>query len=90
MVKKVNATYVFEIADGGTYHIDLKEGEGKVGEGNFVGKPDGFKPDVVFKLNKETTLKLFNSKLSPQMRFEIIIDCSLDGRRQAKIVTIRP
>ena len=35
MVGKVNACYVFEVEGGeGKYYIDLKEGEGQVGEGD--------------------------------------------------------
>ena len=63
MVGKVNACYVFELEGGeGKYYIDLKEGEGQVGEGEVPNKPSNFKPEVKITMNKENMLKMFNSK----------------------------
>ena len=63
MVGKVNACYVFEVEGGeGKYYIDLKEGEGQVGEGEVPNKAPNFKPEVKITMNNENMLKMFNSK----------------------------
>ena len=63
MVTKVKACCVFELEGGeGKYYIDLKEGEGQVGEGEVPNKPDDFKPEVKIKMTEENMLKMFNSK----------------------------
>ena len=65
MVSKVKACYVFELEGGdGKYYIDLKEGDGQVGEGEVPNKPDGFKPEVKITMSQENMLKMFNSKLA--------------------------
>ena len=70
MVKKVNACYVFELeGGGGKYHIDFKEGDGQVGEGDVPNKPDGYRPDVKITMNNENMLKMFNRELKPATAF---------------------
>ena len=63
MVSKVKACYVFELEGGeGKYYIDLKEGDGQVGEGDVPNKPSDFKPEVKITMSQENMLKMFNSK----------------------------
>merc|ERR1712073_96439 len=53
-IKKINAVYVFEIEEEGKWHLDLKNGEGSIGQGD-----PSSKPDVNIILKKETFLKIF-------------------------------
>ena len=63
MVENVKAYYVFECEGGeGKYYIDLKEGEGQVGEGEVPNKPANFKPEVKITMSQENMLKMFNRK----------------------------
>ena len=63
MVTKVKACYVFELEGGeGKYYIDLKEGDGQVGEGEVPNKPADFKPEVKITMSQENMLKMFNRK----------------------------
>ena len=65
MVEKVKACYVFQVdGDGLKYYIDLKEGEGQVGEGDVPNKPADFKPEVKITMSQENMLKMFNRKYS--------------------------
>ena len=63
-IKKINAVYVFEIEEEGKWHLDLKNGEGSIGQGD-----PSSKPDVNIILKKETFLKIFNRELKPATAF---------------------
>ena len=63
-IKKINAVYVFDIEDEGKWHLDLKNGEGSIGNGE-----PSTKPDVTITLKKETFLKIFNRALKPSTAF---------------------
>merc|ERR1739846_232140 len=70
MVEKVKACYIFELEGGeGKYYIDLKEGEGQVGEGDVPNKPADFKPEVKITMKQENMLKMFNRELAPATAF---------------------
>merc|ERR1712038_1508204 len=70
MVTKVKACYVFELEGGeGKYYIDLKEGDGQVGEGEVPNKPADFKPEVKITMSQENMLKMFNRELAPATAF---------------------
>merc|ERR1712223_1790584 len=70
MVEKVKACYVFQVdGDGLKYYIDLKEGEGQVGEGDVPNKPADFKPEVKITMSQENMLKKFNRELAPATAF---------------------
>jgi len=70
MVEKVKACYVFQLdGEGGKYYIDLKEGEGQVGEGDVPNKPANFKPEVKITMSQENMLKMFNRELAPATAF---------------------
>ena len=80
MVTKVKACYVFELEGGeGKYYIDLKEGDGQVGEGEVPNKPADFKPEVKITMSQENMLKMFNRKwnsipcLSLDLLFGVLI-----------------
>ena len=63
MVEKVKACYVFQVDGKATkYYIDLKEGDGQVGEGDIPNRPADFKPEVRITMNEENMLKMFNRK----------------------------
>jgi len=63
-IKKINAVYVFDIEDERKWHLDLKNGEGSIGNGD-----PSTKPDVIITLKKETFLKIFNRELKPATAF---------------------
>merc|ERR1719433_241943 len=70
MVEKVKACYVFQVdGDGLKYYIDLKEGEGQMGEGDVPNKPADFKPEVKITMSQENMLKMFNRELAPATAF---------------------
>lgn len=70
MVEKVNACYIFQVdGDGRMFYIDLKEGEGQVGEGDIPNKPADFKPEVRITMTEENMLKMFNRDLAPATAF---------------------
>merc|ERR1712077_50725 len=70
MVSKVKACYVFELeGEEGKYYIDLKEGEGQVGEGDVPNKSSDFKPEVKITMSKENMLRMFNRELAPATAF---------------------
>jgi len=64
VIKKINAVFVFNIEEEGTWHVDFKK-EGTVGKGI----PENEKPDVIVGLTKETFLKIFNRELKPATAF---------------------
>ena len=64
MIKKVNAVFVFVVEGEGRWHVDLKSGEGSVGEGEPPSKPD-----VTATLTKEVFLQIFNRQLKPATAF---------------------
>ena len=57
LVKKVNATYCFDIEGEGKYFVNLKEGDGGVTKGE-----PSETPDCTITINQTNILKLFNSK----------------------------
>ena len=63
-IKKINAVYVFDIEGEGKWHLDLKNGDGSIGEGD-----PSTKPDVNIILKKEVFLKIFNRELKPATAF---------------------
>jgi len=63
-IKKIDAIYVFDIEGEGRWHLDLKNGEGSIGEGDPVSKAD-----VTIILKKDVFLKIFNRELKPQTAF---------------------
>jgi len=63
-IKKINAVYVFEIEGESKWHLDLKNGEGSIGQGE-----PSTKPDVTIILTKETFLKIFNREIKPATAF---------------------
>lgn len=67
IVKKVDATYLFNIEESGKYFVDLKNGEGTVIEGDAPATPD-----VTIDINDANILRLFNrkSRLSPHVWFK--------------------
>ena len=70
MVGKVKACYIFELEGGeGKYYIDLKEGDGQVGDGDVPNKAADFKPEVKITMSKENMLKMFNRELAPATAF---------------------
>lgn len=70
MVEKVKACYIFEVEGNlGKYYVDLKEGEGQVGEGDVPNKATGFKPEVRITMGEANMLKMFNRELSPATAF---------------------
>ena len=82
MVTKVKACYVFELEGGeGKYYIDLKEGDGQVGEGEVPNKPADFKPEVKITMSQENMLKMFNRKWNsiPCLSLDLFwsIDCCI-------------
>ena len=72
-IKKINAVYVFDIEGESKWHLDLKNGEGSIGEGD-----PSTKPDVTIILKKETFLKIFNRELKPATAF-LAGDVKLSG-----------
>lgn len=64
VIKKVNAVFVFVVEGEGRWHVDLKSGEGSVGEGEPPSKPD-----VTATLTKEVFLQIFNRQLKPATAF---------------------
>jgi len=64
-VEQVKSSFVFDVEEEGKYHVDFKEGEGAVGEG----EPPSGTPDVTIKMNKTNFLKIFNRELSPASAF---------------------
>ena len=65
MVKKVNASFIFDVEGDQKYHIDFSadSGDGQAGAGDIPGRPADFKPDVKITISKENCLKLFNRKI---------------------------
>ena len=83
MVTKVKACYVFELEGGeGKYYIDLKEGDGQVGEGEVPNKPADFKPEVKITMSQENMLKMFNREWNstPYLSLDFLtidVDCCI-------------
>jgi len=69
MVAKVKASYVFDVEGEGKFFIDFTSGDGNVGTGEVPDKPEGYKPDVRIKINKDNCLKMFNRELAPATAF---------------------
>jgi len=70
MVEKVKACYIFQVdGNGAKYYIDLKDGEGQVGEGDVPNKPADFKPEVRITMTEDNMLKMFNRELAPATAF---------------------
>lgn len=70
MVEKVQACYIFHVdGNGAKYYIDLKDGEGQVGEGDVPNKPVDFKPEVKITMSEENMLRMFNRELAPATAF---------------------
>jgi len=71
MVKKVNASFIFDVEGDQKYHIDFSadSGDGQAGAGDIPGRPADFKPDVKITISKENCLKLFNRELQPATAF---------------------
>merc|ERR1719412_1868203 len=67
MVKKVNASFVFDVEGDQKSHIDFSadSGDGQAGAGDIPGRPADFEPDVKITISKENCLKLFNRELQP-------------------------
>ena len=63
-IKKINAIYVFDIEGEGRWHLDLKNGDGSIGEGDPASKAD-----VTIILKKDVFLKIFNRELKPATAF---------------------
>ena len=63
--KGVNAIYQFELADpdGGTYHVEVNDGEMLLHEGAHE------KPTTTIKMSGENFVKMSNGKLNGQMAF---------------------
>ena len=64
VIKKVNAVFVFAVENEGTWHVDLRNGSGSVGQGEPT-----CKADVTVTLSKEILLKMFNRELKPATAF---------------------
>merc|ERR1719342_1140543 len=65
MVNSVGAIFQFNILDDAKiYFVDMKNGSGKVGEGQSP-----VKPDVTIVLESDTLLKMFNRELQPTSAF---------------------
>jgi len=66
LVKGVNAVYVFDLKDAGSFHLDLKNGAGSTG----AGVPDAaVKVDVTMTLNKADFVKMFAGQMNPTSAF---------------------
>lgn len=64
IVDQVKAIYLFDVDQKGKYYVDLKNGEGAVGQGD----PEN-KPDVTITMNEEVFLKIFNREIAPATAF---------------------
>lgn len=65
VVKKIKAIFLFDIEGEGKWHVDLKNGNGAVGQG----APSEGKPDVMVTIKKEIFLQIFNRELKPATAF---------------------
>eukprot|EP00095_Tigriopus_kingsejongensis_P006461 maker-scaffold128_size327099-snap-gene-1.9 protein:Tk06461 transcript:maker-scaffold128_size327099-snap-gene-1.9-mRNA-1 annotation:"hydroxysteroid dehydrogenase-like protein 2-like" len=64
IVKKVDATYLFNVEESGKFYVDLKNGEGSVSEGE-----PPVTPDVTIDINEANILRLFNREVKPATAF---------------------
>ena len=63
-IKKINAVYSFDIEGEGKWYLDLKNGQGSIGQG----EPSD-KADVNISIKKQTFLSIFNRELKPATAF---------------------